>query len=165
MLISIHLWKNHLAHHALTMFSLGAPSALVEQMYNLNRGYQRTEPAPDISTVESLSDATGFRNALGNEGNYGAFLHKFESEIMELGVEAILHKYLFAPDEEAATDLFSRLFMGKFGFFRFIRLRAVTGFLIRKRRLLASHYSFRVRYRVSAAVGCCRGACSGRRSS
>ncbi|KAL2867472.1 questin oxidase family protein [Aspergillus lucknowensis] len=104
-------FHNHIVHHILTIYALGASPAEINAAYRRDKSYQRPVRPADETVVQSLQDKAAFKDACGKEENYPNFLKFFQSEIQLKGVEAVLNEYLFSGDENAESML-ARLFGG-----------------------------------------------------
>ncbi|PLB51911.1 hypA-like protein [Aspergillus steynii IBT 23096] len=104
-------FHNHLVHHILSIFVLGATPEEIRDAYNRNKGYQRPALPADKAVIQSLYDKEGFKKCLGRDRNYPNFLEFFQQEIEKKGVENVLNEYLFSGDENAESML-ARLFGG-----------------------------------------------------
>ncbi|OJJ62162.1 hypothetical protein ASPSYDRAFT_146077 [Aspergillus sydowii CBS 593.65] len=104
-------FHNHIPHHILTIYALGATPDEIRAAYERNKAYQRPALAVNEDAVRALHDKGKFRQALGDEGNYANFLAFFQQEIQRVGVESVLKEYLFKEDENAES-LMARLFGG-----------------------------------------------------
>lgn len=105
-------YHNHIAHHLLTLYGLGAPSSVIEQAYKDNLDYQRKPVPANERVIEDLSNSEKFNNYLGNEEYYHDFLIFFQKEMEKKGWEEVLNEYVFKGDERA-DDLFGRLYAGE----------------------------------------------------
>ncbi|KAH8689131.1 hypothetical protein BGW36DRAFT_433896 [Talaromyces proteolyticus] len=102
---------NHILHHLLAIYALGASPGEVQRAYDTNVQYQlnMNEPSPDIA--DRMHDAKVFQQYVGNQKHYNNFLRFFTLEIAERGVEGTLTEYLFKGDERA-NDILARLYDG-----------------------------------------------------
>lgn len=104
-------FHNHIAHHLLTLFALGASSHEIQQGYDTNVSYQRPpEPLKD-SIVDDMHQPARFKTYLGKEQYYHDFLVFFQKEIEAKTWQGVLNEYLFARDERA-EDLLARMYAG-----------------------------------------------------
>lgn len=104
-------FHNHIAHHLLTLFALGATPEEIQQGYDTNVSYQRPpEPLKD-SIVDDMHEPDRFKTYLGKEKFYHDFLVYFQKEIERKTWQGVLNEYLFARDERA-DDLLARLYAG-----------------------------------------------------
>lgn len=105
------LMTDHIAHHILTIYALGASPADIQGAYARNKAYQRRVMPRTEEIVESLHDKTGFLEALGKEKHYPNYLDFFQREIEYKGPDVVLNEYLFSGSENAES-MFARLFGG-----------------------------------------------------
>lgn len=104
---------DHIVHHLLTLFSLGASPEEIQDAYDRGHSYQRTPYPVDDKVVHAIIEKAKFKHYLGKEEHYSNFLAFFQQEISTKGVEETLQEHLFAEDEHA-DDLLGRLFSGIF---------------------------------------------------
>ncbi|RDW74646.1 questin oxidase family protein [Aspergillus mulundensis] len=104
-------FHNHIPHHILTLYALGASPTEIQSAYDRNTSYQRPALPPSPAIVESLSDKKAFSEALGADKNYPHFLEFFQTQIESHGIEAVLKTYLFSRDANAES-MMARLFGG-----------------------------------------------------
>ncbi|KAK3690578.1 hypothetical protein B0T22DRAFT_194798 [Podospora appendiculata] len=108
-------WKatfhNHMVHHLLALWALGASPDEIQDMWDYNQPYQTPiemgQPKP--SEGKNLKDPMVYKECLGNNSCYGDFLKFFEDTIAEIGVVATLKEYLLKGDE-LAESVFCRMF-------------------------------------------------------
>jgi len=104
---------NHVAHHLLSLYGLGAPASVIEAQYNRNASYQcPIEPAEE-SVVTDMSNYDHYKKCLGDEKYYHDFLLYFQREMEKKGWENVLNEYMFAGDEKA-DDMLVRMFGGQY---------------------------------------------------
>ncbi|KAL2851188.1 hypothetical protein BJY01DRAFT_209318 [Aspergillus pseudoustus] len=104
-------FHNHIVHHILTLYALGASPADIQAAYDRNKTYQRRTMPVNEKVVQSLSEKSEYREALGKEKNYPNFLKFFQREIELKGTDAVLNEYVFAQDDNAES-MMARLFGG-----------------------------------------------------
>ncbi|KAE8355767.1 hypothetical protein BDV28DRAFT_128338 [Aspergillus coremiiformis] len=104
-------FHNHIVHHILTMFTLGASPNEIKAAYERDKSYQRPALPTNESVVQSLYDQAQFKNCLGKRENYPHFLEFFQREIEKKGVENTIGQYVFA-ENDIAEDMLVRLFGG-----------------------------------------------------
>ncbi|RJE19326.1 hypA-like protein [Aspergillus sclerotialis] len=104
-------FHNHIVHHMLSIYALGASPEEIKAAYRRNSSYQRPVLPTKNDVVKFLSDKGSFKAALGKEENYPNFLAFFQNEIEAKGIGAVLNEYLFAGDE-VAESMLARLFGG-----------------------------------------------------
>ncbi|KAL1644420.1 hypothetical protein SLS58_004334 [Diplodia intermedia] len=104
-------FHNHIVHHLLTLYALGATPSAIQAAYDANKTYQRPPVAVDQRVAADLSSRSTFAAHLGDEARYSDYLAHFSGELNAKGVPAVLREYLFARDERA-DDLLVRTFAG-----------------------------------------------------
>ncbi|RAL16799.1 questin oxidase family protein [Aspergillus homomorphus CBS 101889] len=105
-------FHNHLTHHLLALWSLGATPAEIQDMWEYNKGYQgpiEKQPSTDAGSGLNLKDPAVFAQCLGDDDRYLDFLRFFEEEIHTKGMETVVIEYLFQGDERA-DDILGRMF-------------------------------------------------------
>ncbi|KAK2813666.1 hypothetical protein FQN50_000064 [Emmonsiellopsis sp. PD_5] len=109
-------WKdtfhNHLAHHLLTLWALGATPAEIQDMWDYNTPYQGPidkRVDKEIASDLDMKDPVTFTRCLGNGDCYLDFLTFFEIEISERGMQEVVKEYVFKGDERA-NDILCRMF-------------------------------------------------------
>ncbi|KAJ4361267.1 hypothetical protein N0V95_002036 [Ascochyta clinopodiicola] len=103
---------NHITHHTLALYSLGASSEQIIEHTKRNQTYQLQPPQlPDEKVVEEMGTPEGYRRYLGDEDYFLSFTAFFEREIAKLGYEKVLQKYMFGGTE-VADDLLARMYHG-----------------------------------------------------
>lgn len=109
--IQVYL-HNHIVHHDITLWALGATPEQIEAHHRQNTTYQRLPPKREESSViHEMADYTRFTSYLGDESHYLDFVHFFENEIRDLGYQAVLQKYLVSEDK-VGMDMLPRMYMG-----------------------------------------------------
>lgn len=104
-------FHNHIAHHLLTIYTLGAGPDIIQRQYDLNKGYQRPAVSLEASVVEDMRDPKHFKKYLGDEKYYRDFLDFFRKEMEVKGWQQVLNEYLFARTEQA-EDMLVRCYAG-----------------------------------------------------
>ncbi|OCL05481.1 hypothetical protein AOQ84DRAFT_390839 [Glonium stellatum] len=102
---------NHIAHHLLTIYALGASPSILKRQYDLNKSYQRPQGSFEKSIVNDMHDPERCKTYLGDEKHYHDFLVFFQDEMDRKGWENVLNEYLFKGNERA-DDLLARLYAG-----------------------------------------------------
>lgn len=108
----LYSFTDHIVHHILTIYALGATPDEIRAAYDHNKTYQRPVLPTTQSIVESMHDKTQFQQHLGKEENFPKYLAFFQQEIEKKGVAVVLNEYLFSGSE-CAENMFSRLFGGE----------------------------------------------------
>jgi hypothetical protein len=60
-------FHNHIAHHILTIFALGATPTEIQKAFDEDNSMQRSHFPVDDQIVHDMSDPAGFRKYLGQE--------------------------------------------------------------------------------------------------
>jgi hypothetical protein len=117
LLLITKLFPDHLVHHLLAMWSLGATPNEIQDMWDYNATYQDSMNegrfAAQSSAFQSLKDPETFQKCLGIDDCYPDFLQFFENEIDAKGMEAVIKEYLLQGDDRA-NDILGRMFAGLF---------------------------------------------------
>ncbi|KAH9940616.1 hypothetical protein B0H21DRAFT_574991 [Amylocystis lapponica] len=85
-------FHNHVSHHLLAIYYLGARAPLLEAAYDAHVSYMR----PAFESPESI-DEQNFHEHLGDERFYNSYLEFFSSAVLEKGAEATIEEYVFSP--------------------------------------------------------------------
>ncbi|EQL33460.1 hypothetical protein BDFG_04603 [Blastomyces dermatitidis ATCC 26199] len=104
-------FHNHLAHHILTTYALGASPDVIQEAFDRTAAYQLPRRLVDEATVQKLSDKIQFNSYVGIPDQYPNFLAYFQRQIENRGIEPVVNEYLFAGDK-LADDMLVRLFAG-----------------------------------------------------
>ncbi|KAI1423769.1 HypA protein [Xylaria sp. FL1777] len=99
-------YHNHISHHLLALYGLGASPDDIQMGYNDNANYQRAPYQVHPDQIEELKDFELAKKKLGKEEYYTDFLAFFQKEIDEKGWQAVLSEYLFKGDERSEDMLF-----------------------------------------------------------
>ncbi|CAI7591636.1 unnamed protein product [Penicillium glandicola] len=104
-------FHNHIVHHLLTLWALGARPEEIQDMWEYNIPYQapfeQAERPP--SEIPDLNDPEDFKKCLGSDDYYSDFVRFFEEEINSKGVPAVVREYLLKGDARA-DDIFCRMY-------------------------------------------------------
>ncbi|KAG1750463.1 uncharacterized protein EDB91DRAFT_1217151 [Suillus paluster] len=84
-------YHNHITHHALALYAMGASGSLIEQFYKQESASQR----PAIEPPEAITEEN-FIEHLGDDNFYAAYITFFIKVIEEKGVSATLDEYVFS---------------------------------------------------------------------
>ena len=103
---------DHIVHHTLTLYALGATPEQIQGHYDHNKSYQRLPEPVDDSVIKHLHDVSQFHEYLGNGRYYHDYLIFFQSEIDKKGYENVINEYLLKGDDRA-DDMLCRLYAGK----------------------------------------------------
>ncbi|KAE8422569.1 oxidoreductase AflY [Aspergillus pseudocaelatus] len=104
-------FHNHISHHVLTLWALGATPDEMQAAYDFNKPFQLLTYYNDPSVNIKLRDPVFFRQGLGNFELYGDYVRFFQAEVAVKGIPTVLNDYLFKGDT-LAEDLLARLFAG-----------------------------------------------------
>ncbi|RAQ57046.1 hypothetical protein COH20_009248 [Aspergillus flavus] len=104
-------FHNHISHHVLTLWALGATPDEMQAAYDFNKSFQLLTYYNDPSVNIKLRDPEFFRQGLSNFELYGDYVRFFQAEVAAKGVPTVLNEYLFKGDT-LAEDLLARLFSG-----------------------------------------------------
>ncbi|GAB7349611.1 hypothetical protein MBLNU459_g0296t1 [Dothideomycetes sp. NU459] len=104
-------FHNHIAHHLLTLYALGASPSQLQKHYDHNEEYQRPSKPLAENVIEDMHDPKHFLKYLGNEKYYNDYLSFFQTQIANKGWGKVLEEFVFAGDERADAML-TRLFAG-----------------------------------------------------
>ncbi|EGO22537.1 hypothetical protein SERLADRAFT_451376 [Serpula lacrymans var. lacrymans S7.9] len=110
---------NHLSHHLLAAYDLGASTKLLQDIYNEENKSQR--PILSGSANDSIDEhqpqinRDNFEHYLGKQKYYSAFLSFFTAEIATHGVPDTLEALVFNPSvNKAESNMLSRFLAGAF---------------------------------------------------
>ena len=106
-----HLYIDHIAHHLLTAYALGASPSILQKHFDDNLSYQQPLKSTNQAKVKNLHDPAIFNQCLGKASNYHEFLEFFQTEVERKGYEEVTNEYLFKGDERA-DDMLVRMFGG-----------------------------------------------------
>ncbi|KAK4243432.1 hypothetical protein C7999DRAFT_44757 [Corynascus novoguineensis] len=99
---------NHIVHHLLALWALGASPQEIQNMWDYNISYQ-APLEPIVADLMDLRNPVRFRECLGKDECYYDYLRFFEDEIAANGVPAVVKEYMFKGDE-LADEIFCRMF-------------------------------------------------------
>ncbi|PBK66036.1 hypothetical protein ARMSODRAFT_1086932 [Armillaria solidipes] len=91
-------FHNHISHHVLAVWTLGASKEIIEAVYRENVPAQR----PAIKPPGPISSAN-FNAHLGDEKYFGAYMTFFKEKISENGTASVLEEFVFS--ESANVDV------------------------------------------------------------
>ncbi|CEL60054.1 hypothetical protein RSOLAG1IB_09312 [Rhizoctonia solani AG-1 IB] len=84
---------NHIAHHLFAAYGIGANAHVLQKAFDNHASYLRPAyQSPEAITYEN------WKNHLGNEDFYNAYLNFFAAEIKNHGVPSTLERYVFSHD-------------------------------------------------------------------
>lgn len=85
-------FHNHISHHLLAIYQLGASGPLLEAAYEVHAPSQR----PAFKSPEAITK-DNFHEHLGDEKFYNAYLEFFSTLLLDKGAAAIIEEYIFSP--------------------------------------------------------------------
>ncbi|KAI0433327.1 HypA protein [Xylaria sp. FL1042] len=106
-------FHNHISHHLLALYGIGASPDDIQMAYDDNANYQRSPYKTHPDEIKALKDFEVAKKKLGKEEYYTDFLVFFQNEIEEKGWQAVLKEYLFNGDERS-EDMMIRMFSSFF---------------------------------------------------
>jgi hypothetical protein len=98
-------FHNHIAHHLLTIYALGATKQEIQKAYDINKVYQRPQKPAEERVVQDMSDRASFAKYLGQEKYFHDYEIFFQKEIDAKGWEAVVKDHLFSGDQHADAFL------------------------------------------------------------
>ncbi|KAI1615430.1 hypothetical protein EDD36DRAFT_451342 [Exophiala viscosa] len=104
-------FHNHIAHHLLTIFALGATPDEIQHGFDINKGYQRPQFPVEKQNVQEMSDPAKFKNFLGQEQYFHDYEIFFRKEMEDKGWETVLNEHVFSGGDHAESMLV-RMFAG-----------------------------------------------------
>ncbi|KAI0021877.1 HypA protein [Xylariomycetidae sp. FL0641] len=104
-------FHNHISHHLLALYGIGASESDIQKGYDDNASYQRPMMKTHEQPEEELQDWEKAKAKAGKEQYYPDFLAFFESEIDKKGWQNVLQEYMFAGTERA-DDMLRRMMAG-----------------------------------------------------
>lgn len=112
-MLIFHSFHNHIAHHLLTIYALGATASQIQKAFDQNANYQRPQFPVNKDDVQAMADSATFAKYLNNEKYFHDFEIYFRKEIERHGGswQNVLNEQVFA-DTPQARDLFVRMFAG-----------------------------------------------------
>ncbi|RMZ83991.1 hypothetical protein DV737_g1267, partial [Chaetothyriales sp. CBS 132003] len=104
-------FHNHIAHHLLALFALGATPEELQRGYDNNKGYQRSQLRVKEGIAKEMANPDSFKTYLGKGQYYTDFLEFFQRELEAKGWQEGVREYLFSKTE-TSEDLLVRMFAG-----------------------------------------------------
>ncbi|ROV93897.1 hypothetical protein VPNG_09526 [Cytospora leucostoma] len=102
---------NHIAHHDITLWALGATPDVLKAQHRRNALYMRDAMKIFPTVVADLEDDLVFMKCLGREEHFRNFEVFFMKKIKEVGYEAVLQTYLLGGSE-IAEKMMCHQYMG-----------------------------------------------------
>ncbi|KAG2224768.1 hypothetical protein INT45_005292 [Circinella minor] len=91
-------FHNHLVHHYLAAYSMGADNKRLKEIYDDHASYQRPLP-PSVGEFTREN----FKQQLGKREAYTSYLNMFQKEIENHGMVDTIRRYVFMDDMLART--------------------------------------------------------------
>lgn len=107
----MQVFADHIVHHLLCIYAIGASPLQLSRSYQNNTGYQLLTPTADLAVIERLHDQDQFVRYLGDSEHYRDYLIFFKRLISERGVEAVVNEFVFSCDTRS-DDFLARMFSG-----------------------------------------------------
>jgi hypothetical protein len=104
-------FHNHIAHHLLTIFALGATPEQIQHAFDNNNGHQRPQYPISTRNVQDMGSREKFKEFLGQEKYFHDYEVYFQEEVEAKGWQAVLNEHLFAGDDHA-DRLLTRMYAG-----------------------------------------------------
>lgn len=104
-------FHNHIAHHILSIYALGATKQEIQKAYDMNQDYQRPQYPVKDDVVRDMRDEATFAKYLGQEKYFSDYQAFFQKEIEAKGWQVVLNERLFARDKDADA-LLVRMYAG-----------------------------------------------------
>jgi hypothetical protein len=103
---------NHIAHHDLTLWALGASPEVLRSQHHRNAKYMRDAMIVVEPLVQDLEDDEIYKRCLGKEEHFRNFEKFFLRMIERDGYQKVLQKYMVGGGD-IANDMMNRIYMGK----------------------------------------------------
>lgn len=106
-------FHNHIPHHLLALYALGANESLIQRAYDENATYQRD--IHDVNPKEPAKlgeDVSSWKEYLGKEDYYTDFLNFYKGKIEKDGWEKVVGEWVFGA-KGLEREMLDRLFAGK----------------------------------------------------
>ncbi|KAI3611483.1 hypothetical protein WG66_002142 [Moniliophthora roreri] len=91
-------FHNHIAHHVLAAWALGAPKDVIQAAYDHDKTYQR----PAYKSPEAITRGN-FNDHLGDENYYNAYLNYFVDALKRKDAPAVLEEHVFSSAANFAS--------------------------------------------------------------
>ncbi|KAF8999014.1 hypothetical protein BDZ89DRAFT_1105585 [Hymenopellis radicata] len=88
---NVSRFHNHVAHHVLAIWALGANKDLIEAAYTFDIPFQK----PVLEPTERITDVN-FKDHLGDDSYHISYMNFFEKKIVENGVSQVLEEFVFS---------------------------------------------------------------------
>ncbi|CAK5263338.1 unnamed protein product [Mycena citricolor] len=101
-------FHNHLSHHLVAAYDMGATPALLQKIFDEEAKEQR----PVGTNGDDLTEKN-WTTKLGDRNAYGSYLSFFTDRIQNLGVQKTLEEFLMSPAANGnGASMFARFFSG-----------------------------------------------------
>ncbi|KAJ7662537.1 hypothetical protein DFH06DRAFT_1324907 [Mycena polygramma] len=100
-------FHNHLPHHLVAAYDMGAPPTLLKQIYE--------DLAPTLRPIDRQGEditETNWTTRLGERKAYGSYLAFFQEQVEKQGVSATMTKYVMAPEANGNEALMLARLLG-----------------------------------------------------
>ncbi|KAL4893208.1 hypothetical protein BDV59DRAFT_33405 [Aspergillus ambiguus] len=98
---------NHILHHLLCIYALGATPAQLEKAFELGMVSQKPSNPPNVEKVHDFSNPAKFKALMGKGKYYSEYYAFFEDEVRRKGVAKTIEEYIFKGDERG-EEMFRR---------------------------------------------------------
>ncbi|KIJ21191.1 hypothetical protein PAXINDRAFT_107074 [Paxillus involutus ATCC 200175] len=107
-------FHNHLSHHLLAAYDLGAPASVLQAIYDIKSADQRPIDAEEDATSNRVRiTLDNLREYLGQGRYYSTLLTFFTEQIEDLGVPETLERYIFSTTMNVkGFDMLARFMSG-----------------------------------------------------
>ncbi|PWY71769.1 hypothetical protein BO94DRAFT_476313 [Aspergillus sclerotioniger CBS 115572] len=104
-------FHNHIVHHQLALWALGATPGEIQAMWDFNTPYQSSIQRNGATLLPDfdLTDPVVFTASLGKDECYDHFLKFFEAEVAAKGMQTVVREYVLQGDARA-DDILGRMF-------------------------------------------------------
>lgn len=92
-------FHNHIVHHLLALWAMGAAGEVLVGTYGIDYVYQR----PAFESPNHITHATVYKH-IGDERYYSAFLRFFTTEVLKKGFANCLEEYVFSPSANFGNE-------------------------------------------------------------
>ncbi|KAI5895057.1 uncharacterized protein SCHCODRAFT_02699022 [Schizophyllum commune H4-8] len=89
-------FHNHLSHHLLSAYDLGASASLLQDIYEVESASQRPLVQAPEDKIPPLTEEN-WTSALGQEEAYATYLKFFGEQISLHGAQSTIERYIFSP--------------------------------------------------------------------
>ncbi|KAF9480971.1 hypothetical protein BDN70DRAFT_876989 [Pholiota conissans] len=105
-------FHNHLSHHILAAYDLGAPAGHLKAIYADEAKTQRPKFVEERDKSITVQE-DNWKQYLGNQSAYGSFVQFFSNAVAELGVNGTFEKYVFSEEaNREGAEMLNRVMAG-----------------------------------------------------